>query len=165
MLFSVMQTTSDIQAGLEVFKNLLDKHVETQQPKNRKGNFLVNGVSISPRQYATYLALKGLVTAGNHSPSYQAIANWRADGSTVTGVYTQIHALRKKGLISWETKSSPIRNGHGGGGMVAQQHIRYQFSPPPQSVGLAVSTVIERMSATIERELATAAEAINKVAR
>lgn len=165
MLFSVMRTTSDIQAGLEVFKNLLDKHVETQQPKNRKGNFLVNGVSISPRQYATYLALKGLVTAGNHSPSYQAIANWRADGSTVTGVYTQIHVLRKKGLISWETKSSPIRNGHGGGGMVAQQHIRYQFSPPPQSVGLAVSTVIERMSATIERELATAAEAINKVAR
>lgn len=164
MLFSVMRTTSDVQAGLEVFKNLLDKHVVTQQPKNRKGNFLVHGVSISPRQYATYLALKGLVTAGNHSPSYEAIVNWRADGSRVGGVYAQIHSLRKKGLISWETKPSPIRNGSGGGGMVAQQHIRYQLSPPPQSVGVAISDVIERMSATIEKELATATEAINKVA-
>ena len=157
-----MRSLSDIQSGLELFKSILDEKRKSSQPKNRKGNSLVHGVSISPHQFATYLATKGLVTAGNHSPSYEAIALFRGDNVSKAKISNNLKLLRSKGLVTWETKKKTI----GVGGLTAESHVRYEFSPPPvNSAKEAGDSVLDQMSKAINRELKKANKAINKVER
>ena len=165
MLFLDMRNQADIQSGLELFKGILDEKVKASQPKNRIGNILVHGVSVSPHQFATYLALKGLVTAGNHSPSYRAISDFRGDGALESSIAGNIKVLRSKGLITWETKVMSIETSNGSGGLRAERHIRYEFTSPPVVAKKAGMDVLQSMSKAINRELAKAAKAINKVAR
>lgn len=153
---------TDIKSGLELFKSILDEKVKSSQPKNRKGNLLVQGVSVSPHQFATYLALKGLVAAGNHSPSYRAISAFRGDDVFASSIASNIKSLRRKGLIAWETKDMPITTSEGAGGLRAAIHIRYSFTSPPVAAKNAGMEVLRSMSKAINREYAKATKALTR---
>ncbi len=155
-----MSTTTHSQTGLEVFKKILDEQIQEPQ-KARKGGVLLKGVSVSTHQFATYLAIKGLVTAGNHSPSLKAIADFRGDERPSSSLSNEVAALRKKGLIDWETKTMTLPTG-----LKATQHIRYRFLTPkispPEVNGRDAQEVLRQMSKAINREMRRS-KTLNKV--
>jgi hypothetical protein len=59
----------------------------------------------------------------------------------------------------------PVETAKGFGGLRAERHIRYQFTSPPNAAKEAGMDVLQSMSKAINRELARASKAINKVAR
>ena len=123
MLFFVMSNDTSPNS-LEIFKDILDEQI-VSGPKAKKGSVLVKGVSVPFGQFFTYLALKGLVTAGNHSPSYGAIAKFREDDILASSVAQSLKGLRKKGLIDWETQPCRLSSG-----LEATQNVRYRFLTP-----------------------------------
>jgi len=123
MLFFVMSNDTSPNS-LEIFKEILDEQI-VSSPKARKGSVLIKGISVPAGQFSTYLAIKGLVTAGNHSPSYGAIARFREDGIAPSGISHSVKCLRKKGLLDWETQSCRLNSG-----LVATQNVRYTFPTP-----------------------------------
>jgi len=123
MLFFVMSNDTSPNS-LEIFKEILDEQI-VSSPKARKGSVLIKGISVPAGQFSTYLAIKGLVTAGNHSPSYGAIARFREDGIASSGIAHSVKCLRKKGLLDWETQPCRLNSG-----LVATQNVRYTFPTP-----------------------------------
>jgi len=123
MLFFVMSNNTSPN-GLEIFKEILDEQI-LSSPKARKGSVLIKGISVPASQFSTYLAIKGLVAAGNHSPSYGAIAQFREDGITRTGISYSLKCLRKKGLLDWETQPYQLNSG-----LVSTRNVRYTFPTP-----------------------------------